>query len=84
MKLEHLLKNTYCIDMGYPVIGCYFLSANEAVLIDSGLQRSPQLLELFERKHIRISAVLCTHLHPDHISNNYDLAKKIWFCDLCV
>ncbi|MBQ9179180.1 MAG: MBL fold metallo-hydrolase, partial [Firmicutes bacterium] len=46
------------------------ISDKETVLIDSGYFTSPELLELLKARGKRVPAVLCTHLHVDHIGNN--------------
>ena len=47
-----------------------------AVLIDSGAERSPSLLRELERRGLRVKAVLCTHMHPDHTANNRALVAS--------
>lgn len=48
----------------------YILNEREILLVDSGLQEDPELLDFLSDNGIRVCAVLQTHLHIDHIANN--------------
>ncbi len=52
------------------LIPLYRLPGGGAVLIDSGAREQPELLEALAARGLRVRAILCTHLHPDHIANN--------------
>ena len=58
------------------MIPFYRLSDEELILFDSGREPHPELLELLEREHLRVRAVLCTHLHEDHVANNEALIAR--------
>jgi glyoxylase-like metal-dependent hydrolase (beta-lactamase superfamily II) len=58
------------------MIPFYRLSGEELILFDSGREPDPELLELLEREQLRVRAVLCTHLHEDHIANNEALIAR--------
>ena len=70
MELKWLLGRTGCIDLPEAMIPVYRLSERDVLLIDSGREPHPELLELLDRENLRVRAVLCTHLHEDHIGNN--------------
>lgn len=76
MELKYLLGRTGCIETPMAMIPFYRLSEEEIILFDSGREPSPELLELLERENLRVRAVLCTHLHEDHIANNEALISR--------
>lgn len=76
MHWEHITGNTEVISLGTSLVPLYHLSDREIVLFDSGAHPSQDLLVEFERRGIRVRAVLCTHMHPDHIANNCSLARS--------
>jgi glyoxylase-like metal-dependent hydrolase (beta-lactamase superfamily II)/rhodanese-related sulfurtransferase len=55
------------------LIGCGV--AGEAVVVDPGRDRVAEYLRLARTKNLRITHVLETHTHADHISGNRDLAR---------
>ena len=76
MKLEHLLGRTSYIETPQAIIPVYFLTEKDVVFFDSGTEPSDELLELLEQEQLRVRAVVCTHLHPDHIANNDALVQR--------
>jgi glyoxylase-like metal-dependent hydrolase (beta-lactamase superfamily II)/rhodanese-related sulfurtransferase len=54
------------------LIGCG--EAGEAVVVDPGRDRVAEYLRLARKKGLRITGILETHTHADHISGNRDLA----------
>ena len=54
----------------FALIPTYRCGDGTVVLIDSGAMAHPELAEDLDRLGLRVRAVLCTHLHPDHIANN--------------
>ena len=76
MELNYLLGRTGCIETPMAMIPFYRLSEEEILFFDSGRDPSPELLELLERENLRVRAVLCTHLHEDHIANNEALVLR--------
>ena len=72
--LEHVKGNTYCIVMSAVRIPIYKLNATDAIMIDSGYARDwDSLLALLQEENLRITSVLISHGHPDHIGNNANL-----------
>ncbi|HEV8585921.1 MAG TPA: MBL fold metallo-hydrolase, partial [Methylomirabilota bacterium] len=54
------------------VIGCG--QAGEALVVDPGRDRVDEYVRLARKKGLKITAILETHTHADHISGNRDLA----------
>lgn len=76
MKWECICGETGYFDTPMAIIPTYQVSEDELVLIDSGVTPDPELLAELERLALRVRAVLCTHLHPDHIANNTALVER--------
>jgi len=76
VELKWLLGRTGYIETPAAMIPVYQLSEHEIVLFDSGREPSPELMELLEREQLRVRAVVCTHLHEDHIANNELLIER--------
>ena len=76
MELKRLTGRTGCIETPVAIIPFYRLSECEIILFDSGRDPSPELLDLLEQEKLRVRAVLCTHLHEDHIANNDALIAR--------
>lgn len=69
--LEHVLGDTWCIVTDFCRIPLYMPDRSRAVMMDSGLKSDrAELFALLEREHIRISALLTTHIHLDHTGNH--------------
>lgn len=75
--LEHVKGNTYCIVLSYVRIPLYMLGNGDAILLDSGLARTwESVLQVLEQEHLRITSVLTSHSHPDHVGNHINLQKR--------
>jgi len=57
-------------------MGTFALSERELVLIDSGERPDEEFTAFFKDNGLSVRAVLCTHLHPDHVANNFALYEK--------
>ena len=76
MRWREILGNTGVIETHFALIPTVRVAEDTVVLIDSGAQPHPELLEDLERLGLRAGAVLCTHLHPDHVANNRALRGR--------
>lgn len=76
VELKWLLGQTGYIETPAAMIPVYRISEDELVLFDSGREPSPELMELLELEKMRVRAVVCTHLHEDHIANNELLIER--------
>ncbi len=56
------------------VIGCG--QAGEAVIVDPGRDRVDEYISRARKKGLRISHIVETHLHADHVSGNRELAAR--------
>jgi len=83
MQIEHIYKDTGYIDTGYGLITVYRSSENEVILLDSGDDRADELISLLDKSGLTVRAIVCTHLHSDHIANNNALYAK-YNCDIFV
>lgn len=63
-------------DTPLAILPTYHLSERDILLVDSGVKPDPSLLAELEASKLRVRAVLCTHLHPDHIANNAALVER--------
>lgn len=70
-----LTGKTGYIVRGNSLLVLYFLSDTEVVMIDSGEFRDPEMIEFFDAQNIRVSAVINTHIHVDHVANSRDFIE---------
>lgn len=66
-KIVPICGNTFCVKTPMALLPLYLLDEHTAVLMDAGLAQDDSLCELFNLLGIRISAVLLSHMHFDHI-----------------
>ena len=77
MEFTKVRKNTYTTILDRTTIGLYRIGGgDEAVLIDTGYNESPEFLDLLEREGLRVLAVIHTHLHIDHIGNSEAILER--------
>ena len=76
MEWKVLRGNTEGIWAAGALIPLYHLPGGDVVLIDTGAREQPELLTLLARRGLRVRAILCTHLHPDHIANNHPIIQR--------
>jgi len=74
--LQHVKGNTYCIVTAYMRLPLYRLNETEAILIDSGLPREwKDILQVLQQENLRITSVITSHVHPDHVGNHAALRE---------
>lgn len=76
MRWEHIQGKTDCVFTRGEAMALYHIREGEVLLFDSGDEPCPELLDELERRGLRVRAVLCTHLHPDHVANNGILVER--------
>ena len=76
MEWQLLTKRTGYVSIGNALVPGYFLTEDELVLIDSGPIESMRFMEMLERHQWKVRAVIHTHIHIDHVSNNRLLEEK--------
>lgn len=76
VELKDLRGRTGYVDLPGALVPVYRLSEHEVLLFDSGREPSPELMDLLEWEQLRVRAVMCTHLHEDHIANNEQLIAR--------
>ena len=76
LELQQLKGQTAYLELPGATIPVYRMSDDEILLFDSGREPSPELMDLLEKEKLRVRAVVCTHLHEDHIANNEALVAK--------
>ena len=76
MHWDRITEKTGVFTTRFALIPAYRVSERELVLIDSGAQAHPELLAELDSQGLRVAAVICTHLHPDHIANNRALRDR--------
>lgn len=67
---KHISGNTDCILTGGCLLLVYHLNDREIIMVDSGDQRNPELVDGLKADGYRVVAVLQSHLHVDHVQNN--------------
>lgn len=78
MKLtfEAITDKTSIANVDGAIVTACAVSPQEYVLIDSGAKYSPALAEYFIKNEMKVSAIIHTHLHTDHIANDRELMRR--------
>ncbi|GKU25242.1 MBL fold metallo-hydrolase [Clostridium folliculivorans] len=78
MKIKEVKGNTFCIDTGRTYIPFYKINDEEIIMLDSGLAKGERqgIEKLLVDNNFKISAIICTHAHVDHIGNNTYFKNK--------
>lgn len=63
-----LTERTEYVSVAESLIAIYHLAGNRVVLIDAGAEESQELLDDINARGLEVAAILCSHLHFDHIS----------------
>ncbi len=83
MHIEMICGNTGYIDTGYGLVALYKINDNEIILFDSGDSRADEMISLFDENRLSVKAILFTHLHIDHVSNNQAFYDR-YNCDILI
>lgn len=78
MEIKPVRGNTFCIDTGMTYIPFYKINDEEIILLDSGWAEGERagLDELLEKNNFKVSGILCSHAHIDHVGNNSYFKNK--------
>jgi len=68
MDWHRITERTEYVSVDESLIGIYHLSGNGVVLIDAGAAEWPEFLDDIIARGLEVKAILCSHLHFDHIS----------------
>jgi len=68
MDWHRITERTEYVSVDESLIGIYHLSGNGVVLIDAGAAEWPEFLDDIISRGLEVKAILCSHLHFDHIS----------------
>ncbi|MCT8974973.1 MBL fold metallo-hydrolase [Clostridium sp. CX1] len=78
MKIIQVKGNTFCIDTGMTYIPFYKINDEEIIMLDSGWAQGEreQIDRLLDTNNFKVSAIVCSHAHIDHIGNAAYLKRK--------
>jgi len=78
MDIINVKGNTFCIDTGMSYIPFYKLNEKEIIMLDTGWEKGERegIEEVLEKNNFKVSAILNSHAHIDHIGNNAYLKEK--------
>ena len=69
MHWQKITERTEYVSVDESLIGIYHLNGgNRVVLIDAGAREEPEFLADIKARGLEVAAILCSHLHFDHIS----------------
>ncbi|MBR5322422.1 MAG: MBL fold metallo-hydrolase [Clostridia bacterium] len=75
--LEHVKGNTYCIVTRGCRIPVYKINETDAIMIDSGPPIDWEgILALLQEEKIKITSLLISHFHIDHIGNSVNMRNQ--------
>lgn len=72
MDILNVKGNTYCIDTGMTYIPFYKINDEEIIMLDTGWKKGERegIEEVLESNNFKVTAILNSHAHIDHIGNN--------------
>ena len=74
----HVAGNTWCLNT-VASIPIYFIDDRNVILLDTGYsddRSRPALMEFLEENELKVSAILGTHTHYDHVGNHNYLKTR--------
>lgn len=78
MDILKVKGNTYCIDTGMTYIPFYKIDSERIIMLDTGWKSGEikGIVEIIERNNFKVSAILNSHSHIDHIGCNSYFKEK--------
>lgn len=73
---NHVTGRTSYADVAHALVGIYEFAPGRVVLIDSGGRPSEEFLDGLRDRGLTVRAIICTHLHIDHIANNNAIIER--------
>ncbi len=68
MDFVKLTERTEYVSIDESIVAIYHLGGGRVVLIDAGAKEEPELVSALKERRLEVAALLCSHLHFDHIS----------------
>ncbi|MBQ1236111.1 MAG: MBL fold metallo-hydrolase, partial [Oscillospiraceae bacterium] len=68
MHWQKITERTEYVSVDESLIGIYHLGGGRVVLIDAGAREEPEFVSDLKERGLSVAALLCSHLHFDHIS----------------
>ena len=78
MDIIKVKENTYCIDTGMTYIPFYKIDNQRIIMLDTGWKsgEGKGIDKVLEKNNFRVSAILNSHAHIDHIGSNSYFKEK--------
>lgn len=78
MEIKKVKGNTFVIDTGMTYIPFYKINDEEIIMMDSGWKQGERegIEDILKINNYKVSAIVCSHAHIDHIGNNAYLKEK--------
>jgi glyoxylase-like metal-dependent hydrolase (beta-lactamase superfamily II) len=78
LEIIKVKGNTFCIDTGMTYIPFYKISEEEIIMLDTGWEKGERngIEQILDENNFKVSAILNSHAHIDHIGNNTYLKEK--------
>lgn len=68
--IQKITDRTFSFSQRGSLAVAYRIDNENVVLIDSGFGENPEIVSLFKDDQLKVAAILHTHIHEDHISND--------------
>ncbi|WP_446896960.1 MBL fold metallo-hydrolase [Clostridium sp. LBM24168] len=85
MFVDNIKGNTFYLDTGIADVPFYRINDREIIMLDSGMADGgrKRVEEFLKKSGFKVSGIICTHAHIDHIGNNTYLKEK-YKCDIAM
>lgn len=78
MDIKNIKGNTYFIETDMSTIPFYKINDTEIIMLDTGWAEGERDLidNMLVENNFKVSGIICTHAHIDHVGNNQHLKDK--------